>query len=127
MSKVYGPLLKAQEDWGRCSPEASEGLLDTMRHLQVTLGEAIENVTNGVRLDPPDKAIMDKVENKQKAFELIVTNITVVSHCVAMMQRWIDQISGLIGISDTTVSKSKDADEGPRSELQYWRFITQLG
>jgi len=125
LGRVYGPLLKAQDDWGQCKPDASGEVLESLHNLGVTLGEAIENVNNGVRLDPPDKAIMDKVENRQKSFETSVTNTAVVGHCVEMLKRWSDQISGLITDSETRSSKSKDIDEGPRSELQYWRMRAQ--
>lgn len=56
------PLLKSQDDWGKCKSSASTELLDTMASLRSTLSEAIENVKTGVRLEPPDAAIMAKVQ-----------------------------------------------------------------
>ena len=54
LATVYAPLLKAQEDWGKCKPDVSEELFESIGSLHKMLGEAVVNVKTGVRLEPPD-------------------------------------------------------------------------
>jgi len=124
LGRVYQPLLKAQEDWGKCKPPATKELLDSMTSLRAMMGEAIDNFKDSIRLDPPDKDIMDKVENKLKSFEQMSTNTIVVTHCVSMCYSWMTKMSALIAEADGPSGK-RDEDPGPRSEFQRWRIRAQ--
>ena len=63
-----------------------------MTSLRAMMGEAIDNIKDSIRLDPPDKDIMDKVENKLKSFEQMSTNTSVVTHCVSMCYGWMTKV-----------------------------------
>lgn len=127
LARVYEPLLKAQEDWGKCNSGVSEELLENMVNLGKMLGEAIENVKSGIRLTAPDVSIMKKVETKQKSYEAAANDQAIVKHCLECMGEWITQVETVISEAgaETTTTTSKRDDDGPRSELTHWRLRAQ--
>jgi hypothetical protein len=94
---VYAPLLTTQEDWGSCQSGVATELLESLGFLNKTLGEAIDNVKDGVRLEAPDAAMFAGIEAKPRAYEAAGHENNVVNHCVEMMEKWIGEPCRLLG------------------------------
>jgi dynein heavy chain len=129
LGQVYLPVLKAQTSWGASNSEQGpKDFFDAAVSLRKTLDEAIVNVSEGVRLemlDPENKFI--SMDTKQKTFEAAAMNPDCVDGFEQLMIRWCAQVEQLLAQSDVPEAPSgrKDKDDGPRSELQYWRQRAQ--
>lgn len=126
LGQVFLPLLKKQSDWGQSgSAEESHELFESANSLRKTLEEAIVNVKNGVRLELPENDKFLSMESKPKTFEAAALNQDCVDGFEQIVQTWCQQVETILAQTDDGSVGRHNKDEGPRSELQYWRQRAQ--
>jgi len=128
MDSVFLPLVKNQEDWQqKQSNELSSELFTSASYLSKALQDCKTNMHTGVRLElPEDKKWLAMIpDNKPKVFEKMAMNTLLVNAFLQCVNRWCSQMEQLL--EDTPQTKQKAGgsklkeDEGPRTELVFWR------
>ena len=119
------PLVKQQTEWGKAKLDdgCRDVFLESASSLQQTLDEALSNIKSGLKLGMPDPK-WNYIENKQKAFEAAAHDSEIVTRFEETVCEWAQQIQDLLNQSEPT-SHSNTLDDGPRSELDYWRTRSQ--
>jgi len=124
LEKVYLPLVWQQEDWQEnptsCCLHAE--LATVAEDFGKALNSALDNMKTAVRLELPAPEYLD-ITMSQKSFQDAAMNTDIVSTHVRTLQRWCNQMEALLqeSISSTDKKAKKGADEGPRTELTFWR------
>jgi len=141
LGQVFLPLLKQQEEWGKCRGDAdANALFESAASLRKTLDEAILNVSAGksyiasaagwlftihwvpgVRLELPEDTSWAENETNSKTQASMAKNTDFVQSFIELIGRWCIQVEQLLKDSAEGVPDRKNKDDGPRSELLFWR------
>lgn len=125
LGQVFLPLLKKQQEWGKCKGDAdAKALFESATSLRKTLDEAIINVNVGVRLELPEDTSWAENESNSKTQASMAQNAEFVQSFIELLGRWCMQVEQLLKDSDDAGGR-RNKDDGPRSELLFWRQRAQ--
>lgn len=115
---IYKPFVnQLSEDMkGEADATQLEEFYLSLDNFIKNIQESIKNISCGLELRKPD----EKVENLNKNE---VTDLSLVVHCVNLLQEWCVKIEKYLDDSDR--SKWENVNSGPDTELIYWRNRTQ--
>jgi len=126
LGQVFLPLLKRQENWGLCKgDDSARALFDSAQCLRKTLDEAIVNVRAGVRLEmPEDQGWITEDMGHTRQVQM-AHDSDIVDSFTSLLGRWSVQVEALLKDADNGLSDRRSKDDGPRSEIQFWRQRAQ--
>lgn len=115
---VYKPFINqlSEDMWGEANASQLEEFYLSLDSFIKNIQESIKNISCGLELRKPD----EKVENLNKNE---ITDLSLVVHCVNLLQEWCVKIEKYLDDSDR--SKWENVNSGPDTELIYWRNRTQ--
>jgi dynein heavy chain len=106
-------------DWGLCEEEQRKEFQHVFDKLAIELREAMKSLTSNIKLDE----IPEEFENEAKVSGNAGQrqNTQMIAAFEGTFKKWIDQITNHYEKEDNVLPTGTSIDQGPRSELEYWR------
>lgn len=121
INQVYKPSVDKLEnnEWGLCEEEQRKEFQHVFDKFAIELREALKSLTSNIKLDE----IPEEFENEAKIAANAGgrQNNNMISEFEKLFRKWTEQITNHYEKEDVVPTSGVYVDQGPRSELEYWR------
>ena len=123
INNVYKPLVDKlpQEDWGVCEIEQKRDFGIVFEKFAKELQEALRSLSSNLELEKYDEKWNDNISNIHTSTRI---NQDMINEFMAIFQSWSVKIESAIDEQDN--QRVNEKDEGPRDELEYWKFRMRM-
>ncbi|XP_071954985.1 uncharacterized protein [Antedon mediterranea] len=118
LTDIYLPLLRAQTDWGHCTPEQVSHCLNSLEKHTAALTETVKVPSTAARqqvLRRPENLVSNEFsKHRSTAYDG-----NIISEYEALVTEWISTIDN--ALTDGGDERFMDPNSGPLSELERWK------
>jgi dynein heavy chain len=115
LSHVYRPLFESRESWGKAGDEQSKEFLGDMTRFLSEVKDSLKSIVGGLELRKPDKQFdVEGGRMRRDDPELL-------AHYEELLAGWCERIEGYLDEAPENSTFDQGKDQGPMSELDYWR------
>ena len=115
LSHVYRPLFESRESWGKAGDEQSKEFLGDMTRFLSEVKDSLKSIVGGLELRKPDKQFdVEGGRVRRDDPELL-------AHYEELLAGWCERIEGYLDEAPENSTFDQGKDQGPMSELDYWR------
>tara|TARA_A100001015_G_C15040314_1_gene739185 strand:+ start:2833 stop:3987 length:1155 start_codon:yes stop_codon:yes gene_type:complete len=116
LSHVYRPLLESRGGWGKAGEEQTREFLGDMTRFLSEIKDSLKSIVGGLELRKPEKRFSDMETGRVRR-----DDPELLAHYEELLGDWCEKIETYLDEAPESSSFENNKDEGPMSELDYWR------